>query len=378
MLKIDKIIQNERKKIDMPDLKKIDVNFDNKEINEGLTYYDPTLCNHIKVYGLNWFEEDHRYVRFPKSSDEMIKGLAEGLYYLVEQPSGCMLAFYSDSDALKIRVKLGHTFNMAHMAFTGQGGCDLYIGTKREDLTFFRTSSYNILNKEYEFTYFTNWKRMKRLFLINLPLYAAVDKIEIGITDGSLIEPAIDLFSKGRIVCYGTSITQGGCASRPGMSYTNALSRRLGYEVLNFGFSGNGRGQKEVATLLSSIKDVSLFILDYEANATLPMLKDTLDNFIDIIRSKYPTTPIVVMSKIRMSVETHLIESKKAEQKSLNFERMVVKKREKEDHNIYFLNGHNLLGKYVTEATVDGCHPTDLGFMLITDYLEKYLKKVLS
>lgn len=361
----------------MPDIKKIDVNFNNQEKYDNIKYYNPKQTNKIYVYGLNWFNEDKRYVRFPISSDDMIKGLADGLYYLVEQPSGCMLAFKSNTTSLKIKVKLGHTFDMAHMAFTGQGGCDLYIGTKREDLTFFRTSSYNIKEKSYEFTYFTDWDDKERLYLINLPLYAAVEDIEVGIDDNAQISSANDLFGNGRVVCYGTSITQGGCASRPGMSYTNALSRRMGYEFLNFGFSGNGRGQPEVAKLLSSIDNVSMFILDYEANATLPMLQATLDDFINIIRTRYKTTPILVLSKIRMSIETHLEKNKKAEDKSRNFQRQVVKKHQETDANIYFYDGHKLLGKYTTEATVDGCHPTDLGFMMITDNLEKYLKNLL-
>lgn len=361
----------------MPDIKNVDKNFINNETTNELKFINPKTSDLVKVYGLAWFDEDKRYVRFPQSSDEMIKGLAEGLYYLVEQPSGCMLAFRSNTTTLKIKVEIGTIFNMGHMAFTGQGGCDLYIGSKREDLTFFRTASYNIYKKEYEFTYFEKWDKKDRLFLINLPLYGGINNIEIGIDTDASIMPALDLFDKGRVVCYGTSVTQGGCASRPGVSYTNALSRRMGYEFLNFGFSGNGRGQPEVAELLASIPNVKMFILDYEANATLVMLKATLDNFIDIIRKKYPTVPIVVLSKIRMSVETHREENFKAQKKSLNFQKNTVKRHALTDENIYFYDGHKLLGKYTTEATVDGCHPTDLGFMMITENLEKYLKKFL-
>ena len=362
----------------MPDLKKIDVAFSNKETTNELKYYNPVETDRIKVYGLNWFDEDKRYVRFPKSSDETIKNLAEGLCYLVEQPSGAMLAFRSNTSTVKIKVELGNWFSMAHMAFTGQGGFDIYIGTKREDLKFYRTSSFPITNKTYEFTYFSDWSKEERLFLLNFPLYAGVNKIEIGVDQDAVIIPADDLFNKGRVVCYGTSITQGGCASRGGMNYTNALSRRTGYEFLNFGFSGNGRGQKEVAELLASINDVSMFILDYEANATLPMLKETLDNFINILRSRYPETPILVLSKIRMSYETHVEENWKKQMKSLRFQKQVVKEHQAYDPNIYFYDGHKLLGKYTYEATVDGSHPTDLGFMMITENLEKVIRKYIN
>ena len=209
-------------------------------------------------------------------------------------------------------------------------------------------------------------------------MYSGVNKIEIGIDQDADIEADCELFNKGRVVCYGTSITQGGCASRGGMSYTNALSRRTGYEFLNFGFSGNGRGQKEVAELLASIEDVSMFILDYEANATLPMLKDTLDNFINILREKYPDVPILVLSKIRMAYETHVKENWNKQLKSLKFQKQVVKEHQLYDKNIYFYDGHKLLGKYTADATVDGSHPTDLGFMLITENLEKVIKKYIK
>lgn len=361
-----------------PDIKKIDVNFDNVEITEGIKYVDPAKSSLIKVYGLNWFEQDKRYIRFPKESDEMIQNLAEGLCYLVNQPSGAMLAFYSNSTSLKIRVELGHWFNLCHMPFTGQGGHDLYIGNKLEDLTFFRTSSYNITKKEYEFTYFQNRPKEEKLYLINLPLYAAVNKIEIGVDEDADIRPATEIFSKGRIVAYGTSITQGGCASRPGISYTNALSRRTGYEVLNYGFSGNGRGQKEIAELLASIDNVKMYILDYEANATLPMLKDTLHNFINILRERYPEVPILVLSKIRMSQELHSKDAYNEQLKRLRFQKKVVKEHQAYDKNIYFHDGHKLLGKYQSEATVDGSHPTDLGFMMMTENIEKLIKKIIK
>ena len=235
----------------MPDIKKIDKNFENKETNKNLIYLNPKTTDKIKVYGLNWFEQDKRFIRFPKYSDEMIKNLAEGLCYLVEQTAGVSLAFYSNTKTLKIKVKLGTIFNMGHMAFTGQGGVDLYIGNNLNDLTYYRTASYNIHNKEYEFTFFDNYDFGNKLFVLNLPLYSGIQEIEVGIEDEALIKQADDIFTNGKIVVYGTSITQGGCASRPGINYTNALSRRLNYNFLNFGFSGNGRGQKEVVDLFS-------------------------------------------------------------------------------------------------------------------------------
>ena len=356
------------------DIKKVDKNFVNQETTKELKYLNPKTCDDLKVYGLEWFDKDHEYVRRPKEMEEVIKNLAEGLYLLVEQPAGAMIAFYSDTTTLKINVEMGGNFHMVHMAFTGQGGVDLYMGESFEDLKFFRVASFPINNLNYSFTYFENIERKKRLFLLDLPLYASVNNIEIGFDQDATIEKA-QLFDKGKVVVYGTSITQGGCAARPGMSYTNILSRRMGYEFMNYGFSGNGRGQKEVAEMLASTTNAKLFILDYEANVTLEMMKATLDTFIDTIRLKYPKVPIVVLSKIVMPREVHFKADAANQKKLLNFQKNVVKRRQATDSNLFFLDGHKLFGKELTEATVDGAHPTDLGFYLISNYLEKYLKK---
>ncbi len=362
----------------MPDIKKIDTNFSNQETTKELKYYDPVVDNNISVYGLPWFVENQNYYRFPKTNEEEIKALSEGLWTLATQTAGAMLAFRTNTKTLKIKVDLGAIFNMGHMAFTGQGGCDLYIGNGLSDLIFYRCASFGINQKHYEFTYFENQSFGEKLYLINLPLYAGVEKIEIGVDEDAKVESVPNLFTKGRIVTYGTSITQGGCASRPGMCYTNQLSRMLGYEVINLGFSGNGRAQEEVRKLVASIKDVKLFILDYEANVTFVMLKDTLIPFIKYIRAQYPTVPIIVASKVRMSAETLLDSAKKAEAKLKNYQRKVVRDFSKEDQNIYFVDGTKLLVPFTTEATVDGGHPTDLGFALMAKNLAKEIKKCIS
>src|SRR5690606_269350 len=101
----------------------------------------------------------------------------------------------------------------------------------------------------------------------------------------------------GRLVVYGTSITQGGCASRPGMAYPSILARRLGIETLNLGFSGNGRGEPEVAHILAQLENVSCFILDYESNVPVAEdLRTTLTAFIPILRERHPDVPIIVIS----------------------------------------------------------------------------------
>lgn len=362
------------------DIKKVDSNFINEEVKENILYIDPKNSDLVKVYGLYWFDEDKRYHRLSKKLDEILPTLEGSVDVLAGNSSGGILAFYSNTNTLKIKVKLSFKFHMGHMPYTGQAGFDLYIGNSYQDMKFYRTSNFDFNKTEYEFTYFNhqNLFEENKLFVLNFPLYATVEEVLVGVNPNSNIYPCNDLFkTDDKIVFYGTSITQGGCASRPGMSYTQILSRMLGIECLNYGFSGNGKGHIEIAETLSDIKNVKMFVLDYEANVTFDRLKATLDNFVKCLRSKYPTTPIVIISKIMMYLEFHDDDYINNEKMIRNYQKNYVKNSN--DSNMYYIDGAKVLGKNnISEKTVDGCHPTDYGFMSMAEYLYPILKKIIE
>lgn len=361
------------------DIKKVDSNFINEETKENILYIDPKTSDLVKIYGLYWFDEDKRYHRLSKNLDEVLPTLEGSVDVLAGNSSGGILAFYSNTNILKIKVKLSFKFHMGHMPYTGQAGFDLYIGKTYQDMKFYRTSNFDFNKAEYEFTYFNHPSLLKenKLFVLNFPLYATVEEVLVGVNPLSDIKPCNDLFeTKDKIVFYGTSITQGGCASRPGMSYTQVLSRMLGIECLNYGFSGNGKGHPEIAAALSEIKDVRMFVLDYEANATFDRLKATLDNFVKRLRNNYPLVPIVIMSKIPMYLEFHDNDYIKNEKKIRSYQKNYVKNSG--DANLYYIDGAKVLGKTnISEKTVDGCHPTDYGFISMAEYLYPMIKKIL-
>lgn len=363
------------------DIKKVDSNFINVENSEdGLIYIDPKNTDLIKIYGMYWFNEDKRYHRLSKKLDDVLPKLEGSVDVLAGNSSGGILAFYSNTNILKIKVKLSFKFHMGHMPYTGQAGFDLYIGNTYQDMKFYRTSNFDFNKTEYEFTYFKhdNLFDENKLFVLNFPLYATVDEVLVGVNSSCSIIPCNDLFKDdGKIVFYGTSITQGGCASRPGMSYTQILSRMLGIECLNYGFSGNGKGHIEIAEALSEINNVKMFVLDYEANATFDRLKATLDNFVKCLRSKYPFVPIIIMSKIPMYLEFHDKAYINNEKNIRNYQKNYVKKSN--DPNLYYIDGAKVLGKTnISEKTVDGCHPTDYGFISMAEYIYPIIKKILN
>lgn len=362
------------------DIKKVDSNFLNNEAKEDILFIDPKISDLVKIYGLYWFNEDKRYHRLSKKLDNILPKLEGSVDVLAGNSSGGIVAFYSNTNVLKIKVKLSFKFHMGHMPYTGQAGFDLYIGNTYQDMKFYRTSNFDFNKNEYEFTFFnhSSLNDNNKLYVLNFPLYATVEEVLIGVNPNCNITPCLDLFRKeDKIVFYGTSITQGGCASRPGMSYTQILSRMLGTECLNYGFSGNGKGHIEIAEALSEIKKVKMFVLDYEANATFDRLKATLDNFVKCLREKYPTVPIVIISKIMMYLEFHDDDYVKNEKKIRSYQKNYVKKSN--DENLYYIDGSKVLGKNnLSEKTVDGCHPTDYGFISMAEYLYPIIKKILT
>lgn len=291
-----------------------------------------------------------------------------------------MIAFWSNTSCLSIDVNLAHFYRMAHMPYTGQIGFDLYLGDSFETLKFFGVSHVNLPEYKmfYKYTFSESLDRNKKhLFVLNFPLYGSVSDLKIGISQDAEIEKADNLFPHlGKIVFYGTSITQGGCASRPGAGYTNIISRHLGYECLNFGFSGNGKGQIEVAQLLAALEDVKMYVLAYQGNVNFDDLKKTLEPLVRTIRKSHPDIPIILVSRIIFSEEEHFESKKQYAEEMRKYQENFVKTYG--DHYLYYVDGKDLLGDDYLEKTVDGVHPNDYGFQSIAVNLEKIIKKYLS
>ncbi len=330
----------------------------------------------FRLTGFAWFEQDKVFRRMPVAKPGE---LPEGVEWLANHTSGGQVAFKTDSRHIAVRVKLAGPADMNHMPSTGQCGFDLYIGApfaKR----FHKVSTYDHTQTEYEVLLWDHPDLAMREFTLNFPLYQGVEDLRIGLDPEAKIDPPTPYSIDGRIVIYGTSITHGGCAARPGMAYPNILSRRLNAEIINLGFSGNGKGEPEVCRIFASIPNVRLFVLDYEANAiSQEKFSETLPANIGIIRENYPTVPILVVSRIVFSYDSTHPESDKQRNDTRDMQIKVVETAKANgDSNIYFLDGATLLGNDYDECTVDGVHPTDLGFLRIANAIEPVIREILG
>lgn len=362
-------------------IKSIDNNMSDNTLksDDGIRWFKPYETP-IRLSGFEYFEEDRVYRRLPVRTKELFGRVNNNLNILSENTAGGQAAFRTDSSRIMIRAKIKNGHDMVNMTAVGQCGFDCYLGQKGERLKFYGITRFDISQKEYECQVVSGLAPDEiRDVQIHFPLYDGVEYAEIGLDKEAVILPPKPFADAGKIVFYGTSITQGGCATRPGMAYTNILSRWLNRECINFGFSANGLGEYEMAEIIADIKDASAVVLDYEANSgTNGRLEASLDGFIDIIRKKHPGIPILVVSRIRYLADFYDAALGKRRDQLRKFQEETVHiKRDKGDKNLYFYNGNELFDDFFDEYTVDFIHPTDLGFWKMAEGLYGVLKDLL-
>ena len=267
-------------------------------VEETLRWYLPYEAP-MALQGFAWFARDRVYNRLPRQFPKPFRPEVEAL---ATNTAGGQVRFRTDSRRVAVRVKLAGEHGMDHMPATGQCGFDCYAGEPFAQ-HYCATARFNRGTTEYESLLLQAPDRQPRYVTLNFPLYQGVQEVLVGLeTDAQLLPPPP--YADDRpVIVYGTSITQGGCASRPGMAYTNILSRRMNRPFINLGFSGNGRGDPEVAEAIAEIPHPAGFVLDYEGNARMEALRNTLPNFIATLRAAHPKTPILVLTCIRFARE---------------------------------------------------------------------------
>jgi hypothetical protein len=243
---------------------------------------------------------------------------------------------------------------------------------------YYNSARFNISKDSYVAEMFRFTKKKTRTVVLNFPLYVGVRYVLVGIDEDAVIERSDFLKPGKKNVFYGTSITQGGFASRPGMAYTNILSRLLKEECVNLGFSANGKGDAIVAECMAQM-GATCFILDYVANCSVELYKETLLTFIRILKNKKPHVPVFVVLVLRRSLQYFLddLEITQDPKDELgDFIPETINQMKKEGHSqIYFIDSSKLLGEDFEEKTVDGLHPTDLGFYYIAKNLYGILRQ---
>ena len=320
------------------------------------------------------------YDRLPISYKEKVR---EPVWDLSKASAGITVRFHSNSTSINLKWTVLNDLDMPHMASTGIKGIDLY--TKYNNKWRYVTTAGALVGlKTYqnksipadsinEYELIKNMSPDFREYKLFLPLYDGVTKLEVGIDSRASIEKASPNPVKP-IVFYGTSITQGGCASRPGMAHTNIISRKLDVDCINYGFSGNGRMETPIVKLISEI-DAHFYVIECMQNMDSEQVSERVRPLVDMIRTNHPFTPIVLvenmmytMAFLDQTIKTRLIQENAALKNEYD---KIIKS---DIPNIFYIKDNKdfLLDN---EGTVDGVHLTDLGFLRYADYLIENFKK---
>ena len=313
--------------------------------------------------------KENRYDRLPFSYKNIVR---KPVWDLSKSSAGLSIRFLSNSTTISVKWKILNDFTMNHMAETGIKGVDLYYKNDN-GWQYINTGRPQGIDNDYLLV--DNMTEKLREFKIFLPLYDGVENIEVGINSTSFIRKVKEN-TKKPIIFYGTSITQGGCASRPGMAHTNIISRKLDIDVVNFGFSGNGRMEQPIAELISETEPLFYVIECMPNMISAENISKTTIPLVNTIKKKNPDTPILFVDHFDFSFSV-LDNQVKKHTDSMNtalkteFKKMVDNGYE----NIFHLESENALGSDY-EGTVDGVHFTDLGFIRYADFLIERFKEL--
>ena len=345
----------------------------------GFRYEDATK---FQIINKGWDNTTEPYTRLLQ---QYMDSCREEQQWLYNHSSGIAVRFATNSKRIAAQYNLKNNFHMQHMAMTGIKGTDLYylneernvwehVNTARPQEKNFKADS--IQSK----LYVDNLDGEMHEYMIYLPLYDGINWLQIGVdSTAQLIQPQVDNpRSMGKIVIYGTSIQQGGCASRTGMVPSAMIQRDFNLECVNIATSGQARMDFYIAEAMASIEDAICYVVDPVPNCTKDRCDTATYDFIKILRTLRPEVPIVMVEGLMYPYTRH--DSYHAEylpQKNECFRRGFDEHVAENPKGMYYMTHEGQTGPEM-EGTVDGVHLTDYGFRAYADLLEIHIKEALD
>ena len=257
----------------------------------------------FSTYGVYFSEEEGLYRRMPKNIADATN---EGVSVLSKHTAGGRIRFATNSPYVAVRVEEPFEPPYPHMTIEGKMGVSLFADKKfvggimpsyaqTVEADGARGGSGTLVFDGIKYPYGVAEKTYQ--MEIFLPLYSPVSAVYIGVKKDCLLQSAVAYQHTKPVLFYGSSITQGACASKSGDDYVNRLCRALDTDILNLGFSGNACGEQVMADYIAA-QDASVFVLDYDHNApTAEHLRNTHFPLYKTVRKANPTTPIIMMTK---------------------------------------------------------------------------------
>jgi len=326
----------------------------------------------LRLYGLGHIQpENGEYWRLPP---KIIELMPQPYDQLGKRCVGARLRFRTDASEVVIRYSLKTEQIDRAMALPAAAGLDVYIGSGVESYFagYVAPAEYGYKDKIIEGK--IKKKPVMETVTINLPRNEHLSHLEIEVADHASVEEVEPYTIQSPIIFYGSSITEGGCAPRPGASYTSIVSRWLDADYFNYGFSGSAKGESVFAEFIASHPAISAFVYDYDHNAPTPEhLEKTHKAFFEIVRKAHSSIPILLLT--RPDFDWNPDENIRRRSIIYDTYQTAIKNG---DRNVYFIDVQSLFGMMGREeCTIDGCHPTSLGFMRMAEQIYSLLRKLI-
>jgi hypothetical protein len=337
---------------------------------DPLRWYD---ARHLDLEGRGWNDIASPYDRLPAKAEKIVR---DAVWNLSQSSAGMCVHFVADTPSIDVHWKLrSDKIGMPHMPPTGVSGVDLYGRTDDGKWRWIACGRPSDLDNRA--TLAKELPTGRREYRLYLPLYNGVSLVEIGLPETATIVRSTNAMLKRKpIVFYGTSIMQGACASRTGMAQSSIIGRRLERPIINLGFSGNGKMEIEMAQLLAEL-DPAAYVLDALPNCTASEIKVRAEPLVRELRKAHPETPIILVEDRTYGDAPWTPSRLDRNLSSREAYRKVYEKLLAEGMpGLTYVEGGQLL-REDGEDTVDGSHPTDLGFMRYADILTPILTGVL-
>lgn len=316
------------------------------------------------------------YQRYP---DALKDSVVAQLWNTATNSAGLGIRFRSDSKTIAVRYRLMYGTSMNHMADTGKKGLDLYA--LEDDGWCFVNSWRPAKGNQQEGVIVRNMDGNMREYTLYLPLYDGIENLEIGVEEEARLErPEVDSprSDRGKLVFYGSSIMQGGCASRTGMCATNIIQRELDVECVNAGNSGQAKLYAPMANLLASMENVMAFIIDPVPNCTQGQCDTLTCRFIRTIRKAHPDVPVIMVEGPLYPRGNYDLElGENLRKKNEIFYAKYLELKAENPKGLYYVHSDGLQAEG-DEGTVDSVHLTDYGFRAYADVLIPAIRKAVG
>lgn len=365
------------------DIQKLDKNFDTTfQCPEDVEWFS-VLNYPFSLHGVTYSEEEGLYRRLPKSIADATN---EKVAYLSKNTAGGRVRFCTNSPYIAVHVEEPFEPPLPHMTIAGKKGVSLFVNDKFTGIIMplydqivsgdtARGGAGKIVFDGIKYPYEANGETYQ--VEIFLPLYSAVHNIFVGLKKGCALQEIKAYKHSVPVLFYGSSITQGGCAGKPGDDYVNRLCRMLDTDIINLGFSGGAKAEQVISDYIAN-QNPSVFVLDYDHNAPdAEYLAKTHFALYETVRKKHPTTPIILMTMPTIEGYEERPWNKPRREEIL---KSFARAKELGDKNVYLVDCYGCLGALEKGecGTVDDCHPDSLGFLRMAERVYPILNKLLN